>query len=147
MVDRKTIDDILKVYGESWTDQDPDKILTIFTEDAIYLERAFDEEGQYYGHQQIQDYWVSKVVGEQYDIKFKVLNVYIDGNTAIAEWEAELSSRVKNKRIRMRETAILEMQGDKIKSLREYWQSEKLYDILEAKSSPALPSCPVLPQS
>ena len=121
MVDRKTIDDVLQVYGDAWTRQDPDKILTIFTPDAIYHERAFDEEGQYHGHEQIREYWVSKVVGEQYDIKFKVLNVYIDGNTAIAEWEAELSSNIKNKRIRMREVAIIEMEGNKIKSLREYW--------------------------
>jgi hypothetical protein len=42
----------------------------------------------------------------------------------IAEWEATFDDRVQGRRKRMREVAILEFDGNRIASLREYWASE-----------------------
>ncbi len=78
------------------------------------------------GHQEIKEYWETKVVKEQSNIKFKLFNYYICGNTIIAEWEASFNSNVEKAWIHMKEVAILEIENEKIKSLREYWQSEKL---------------------
>ena len=124
MVDQKIVDRVLKVYEDAWINQDPEKILTIFTKDAIYRERAFEK--PFVGHKQIKEYWQSKVVEEQSDIRFKLLHVYIDGNTVLAEWEASFYSNIENARINIIEVAILEFEGDKIKSLREYWHSKKV---------------------
>ena len=52
--------------------------------------------------------------------------ITLDGTTAIAEWEARFDDVVKGHRKRMREVAILECDGDRIASLREYWTSESL---------------------
>lgn len=71
-------------------------------------------------------YWQSKVVEDQSDIKFKLLNVYIDGDTVVAEWDASFYSNRENGRIHTIEVAILEFEGEKIKSLREYWHSERV---------------------
>jgi len=60
------------------------------------------------------------------DIKFKLLNYYIDGDILVAEWDASFNSAEKNNRVHIKEIAIMEISGDKIKSLREYWQSEVL---------------------
>jgi len=122
MVDRKTVAKILKIYGEAWAEQDPDKILTIFTKNAIYHERVLKK--PIIGHKEIRKYWVYKVVNEQKDIKFKLLNFYIDGNTVIAEWEVVFFNRKKNAKIHMKEVEIMEISKDKIKSVREYWQAE-----------------------
>ena len=124
MVDKKNAENILKVYENAWVNQDPEKILSIFTEDGIYHEKAFEK--PFIGHEQIRQYWQSKVVEEQSDIKFKLLNYYIDGDTIIAEWDASFYSNVKNGRIHIIEVAIIELSENKIKSLREYWQSEVL---------------------
>ena len=44
----------------------------------------------------------------------------------IVEWDVSFNSNIKNARIHMKEVAILEIENDLIKLLREYWQSERL---------------------
>lgn len=117
---RTTID----TYLRAWTQQDPELIVTIFTDDATYHERVLDEPIRTQAG--IRDYWQRKVVEGQADIDARLLNLYTatDGSTVIAEWEATFDDRVQNVRKRMREVAILEFAGDQIASLREYWASE-----------------------
>lgn len=117
---RTTID----TYLRAWTQQDPDLIVTIFTDDATYHERVLGEPIR--SRAGIRDYWQSKVVEGQANIDARLLNLYTasDGTTVIAEWEATFDDRVQNVRKRMREVAILEFAGERIASLREYWASE-----------------------
>ena len=117
---RKLID----IYIRAWTTQDPDLILTIFTPAATYHERVLEQPIR--GHDGIREYWQTKVVKEQANISAELLSVYLDGTTAIAEWEARFDDVVEGHRKRMREVAILECDGDRIGSLREYWTSEPL---------------------
>lgn len=124
MVNRMVVNKVLKIYEDAWVNQDTEKILTIFTKDAIYHERAFEK--PFVGHKQIRQYWQSKVVEEQSDIRFKLLHLWTDGDTVIAEWDASFYSNMENARMNIIEVAIFEFEGDKIKSLREYWYSKKL---------------------
>ncbi len=124
MVSIETVNNVLKVYRDAWVNQDPDKILTIFTKDAVYHERILQE--PFVGHEEIKRYWQSKVVEEQSDIKFKLLNIYIAGDVVTAEWDASFFNKKKNKRMHITEAAIMQFEGDKIKSLREYWHSEEV---------------------
>jgi limonene-1,2-epoxide hydrolase len=117
---RKLID----IYIRAWTTQDPDLVLTVFTQSATYHERVLEPPIR--GHARIRQYWQTKVVKEQANIQAKLLSLYLDGTTAIAEWEARFDDLVKGHRKRMREVAILEFDGDRIASLREYWTSERL---------------------
>jgi hypothetical protein len=112
---------IIDVYIKAWETQDPDLIVTIFTPTATYHERVLrdpirDEAG-------IRAYWQSKVVESQANISCKLLSLYLDGETAIAEWEAQFDDLEKDVRKLMREVAILEFEGERIASLREYWAS------------------------
>jgi len=124
MINKKTVKQTLKTYKDAWVNQDPNKILTIFTQNAKYHERAFKK--PFKGHKEIKQYWKTKVVEEQSNIKFKLLNFYIDKNTVIAEWDASFHSNIEKKRIHIKEVAILEFKGNKIKSLREYWHEKNL---------------------
>lgn len=124
MVEEKTVKRILETYEEAWVGQDISKILSIFKKGGIYHERVLKE--PFRGHKEIGEYWKTKVVEEQSDIKFKLLNYYICGDTVIAEWDASFNSNVEKVRIHIKEVAIFEIEDDKIKSLREYWQSERL---------------------
>jgi hypothetical protein len=124
MINKNIAENILKIYGEAWVEQDINKILSIFHKDGLYHERVLKK--PFIGHKEIAQYWKEKVVEEQSKIQFKILNYYISENTVIAEWEATFYSNIEHAHIHMKEVAILEIKGNKIQSLREYWQSEKL---------------------
>lgn len=113
---------IIDIYLRAWMTQDPDLIVTIFTADATYHERVLQQPIR--NEAGIREYWQTKVVKEQANIQAKLLNLYLDGTTAIAEWEARFDDLVEGHRKLMREVAILEFDGDRIASLREYWASQ-----------------------
>lgn len=115
---------VVDVYIRAWVTQDPDLILTVFTEDATYHERPL--EAPIRDHSGIRRYWQEKVIQSQSRIECRLLNLYVDGTTAIAEWEASFDDVAQGVRKRMREVAILDFRGPRIQSLREYWTSEEV---------------------
>jgi hypothetical protein len=126
---------VLATYIRAWERQDPDLIATIFTPGATYHERVL--QAPIPDRDAIRAYWQSKVVGAQANISCKLLSLYLDGSTAIAEWEATFDDVAQGVRKRMREIAVLEFEGHRIASLREYWASEHV-GALEAEVG-----CPV----
>ena len=116
--------EVLDTYIRAWETQDPDLIVTIFTEGATYHERVLRDPIP--DRTAIAQYWVDKVVKAQACIRCELLAYYLDGDTVIAEWEAEFNDLAQGVRKRMREVAILEFDGPLIRSLREYWASEQL---------------------
>lgn len=120
---------VLDVYVTAWETQDPDLIVTIFTEDASYHERVL--EAPIPNREAIREYWQSKVARAQGNIKCEVVNVYLDGTTAIAEWVAEFDDLAQGVRKRMKEIAVLTFEGRQISSLREYWASERVGELVD----------------
>ena len=125
---KQDVRDVLDVYIKAWETQDPDLIVTIFTEGATYHERVL--QAPIPNREAIRRYWKTKVVAEQANIQCELLNVYLDGDTAIAEWEAEFDDVVQGTRKRMREIAVLDFEGRQIKALREYWSSERVCAVM-----------------
>ena len=115
---RKVVD----VYIRAWETQDPDLIVTIFTPAATYHERVLGDPIP--DREAIRDYWDEKVVQSQANITCRLLSLYLDGDTAVTEWEAEFDDVAEGVRKRMREIAVLVFDGHLIASLREYWASE-----------------------
>ena len=118
---------IVDTYVEAWQSQNPDLICTIFTPDATYHERVMGDPIP--GREWIRDYWQTKVVEGQANIRCHPLSLYLDGDTAIVEWEAKFDDVAQGVRKHMREIAVLEFArvglGEyRIYSLREYWASE-----------------------
>lgn len=124
---REHVVGVIDTYIRAWQTQDPDLIVTIFTEDATYHERVL--EAPIEKRDGIRAYWQTKVVEEQARISCRLLALYIDGETAIAEWEAEFDDVPGGVRKRMREVAILDFEGSLIAKLREYWASESIADL------------------
>jgi hypothetical protein len=126
---KQDVRDVLDVYLRAWETQDPDLIVTIFTKNATYHERVL--EAPIPNRDAIRRYWEMKVVSAQANIKCELLNVYLDGATAIAEWEAEFDDVVQGVRKRMREIAVLDFESRQIAALREYWSSERIADLVD----------------
>lgn len=115
---------VVGVYLRAWMSQDPELIVTVFTPTATYHERVLKEPIR--NTAGIREYWQTKVVAQQANIQAELLSLYLDGDTAIAEWEARFDDLAAGHRKRMREVAILEFDGSRIASLREYWASERV---------------------
>lgn len=124
---KQEVRDVVDVYIRAWVEQDPDLIGTVFTDTATYHERVL--EAPIRDRAGIKAYWQTKVVESQSNIKCELLNLYLDGDTAIAEWETEFDDLPNRVRKRMREVAILVFEGTLIASLREYWSSERIADL------------------
>lgn len=73
----------------------------------------------------IREYWKYKVVEEQKDIKFELNNVWIEGDTVIAEWHATFRDIKRNLYISMEEIAVFVVKNNKFCSLREYYNTVK----------------------
>ena len=116
--------EVIGVYIKAWEQQDPDLIVTIFTPDATYHERVMQDPIP--DREAIRAYWQAKVVEAQANITCRLLALYLDGDTAIAEWEAEFDDLTQGLRKRMREIAVLVFEGRRIASLREYWSSQTI---------------------
>jgi ketosteroid isomerase-like protein len=115
---------VIDTYIRAWVEQDPDLIVTVFTETATYHERVLDDPIR--GHAGIRAYWQTKVLRSQRNITCTLLHLYLDGNTAIAEWQAEFDDVEQQVRKQMREIAVLVFEGNRISSLREYWASKAI---------------------
>lgn len=118
---------MIDVYIQAWEEQDPDLIVTIFAARATYHERVLGDPIP--DREAIRAYWQSKVVEAQANISCRLVSLYVDGMTAIAEWVAEFDDIAQGVRKRMKEIAVLEFEwtfehGYLITSLREYWASE-----------------------
>lgn len=113
---------LIEIYGKAWETRDPELIITIFTEEATYND---PKEPENIGRDAIKKYWETKVIGEQEDIKFNLLNVWVDENTVIAEWHATFKDIKRNLFIDMTEVAIFGVKDGKFSSLREYYKSVK----------------------
>lgn len=119
---RDHVAEVLQVYVKAWETQDPDLIVSIFTEGATYHERVLLD--PICGRDGIRRYWETKVVQSQANITCRLLSLYLDADTAIAEWEAEFDDKNQGVRKRMREIAVLVFRDGLISRLREYWASE-----------------------
>ncbi len=113
---------LLTTYGKAWETKDSELILTIFTPDARYNDPKEEEN---IGREAIRHYWEYKVIGEQDDIHFDLQNVWIDGDTVIAEWHTVFTDIKRNLRIDMEEVGIFTVRDGLFSSLREYYTNTK----------------------
>lgn len=119
---RETARKLIEIYGLAWETRNPDLIVTIFTDEATYND---PKEPLNVGKEAIRQYWVTKVIGEQDDVKFIMKNLWVDQNEVIAEWHATFKDTKRNLLIEMDEVAIFTVKGDKFSSLREYYKTIK----------------------
>lgn len=132
MPTKQEVQEVLDTYIRAWETQDPSLIVTIFTPAATYHERVMGDPIP--DRDAIRAYWETKVVQDQANIRCELLNFYVDGDTAVAEWLAEFDDVSQGVRKRMQEVAILEFEGRLIASLREYWASAQVGELSASAS-------------
>jgi ketosteroid isomerase-like protein len=113
---------LIGIYGKAWETRDPELIGIIFTEDATYND---PKEPENIGRDAIKEYWKYKVIGEQEDITFDIQNIWLDGDTVIAEWHATFKDIKRGLFVDMVEIAVFTVKDGKFASLREYYKTIK----------------------
>lgn len=113
---------LIEIYGKAWETKDVELISSIFTEDATYND---PKEIENIGLNAIKEYWKSKVVEGQENIKFEIKNIWVDGDNVIAEWHAIFDDIKRDLNIDMMEVAIFTVKEGKFTSLREYYKTIK----------------------
>ena len=135
-VSRETVLSAVQLYGTAWTTQDPSILPTLFTFDAIYVERAYDKNATFRGLDDITGYWKYQICGKQSNIHFRHITSELirdaDQPIAVVKWLAEFDNRRENragvssdktyKRVRFCQLAKLIFEGSKICYLEEYNQ-------------------------
>jgi hypothetical protein len=134
MLTKDDVRAVIAVYIKAWEQQDPELITTIFTIGATYHERVMSDPIP--NRAAIREYWRTKVVGAQANIRCRLVDLFLDGNTAIAEWDAEFDDVAQGVRKHMKEIAVLQFAQQlgewKISALREYWASETVGALVTA---------------
>ena len=97
--------------------------MTIFDSDTTYTN---PDESINYGYEGIKKYWNDKVIEEQRNINFKILNIWVDGDTVIAEWDADFIDIKINMKVVLTEVAIFTIKDDKFTSVRGYYKTNKI---------------------
>lgn len=113
---------LIEIYGKAWETKDVGLLSSFFTHDATYNDPM---EPENFGIEAIKNYWQTKVVEGQEDIKFEIKNIWIDGETIIAEWRATFKDIKRSLHIDMSEVAIFTIKNGKFSSLREYYKDIK----------------------
>ncbi|MEO5646580.1 MAG: nuclear transport factor 2 family protein [Candidatus Paceibacterota bacterium] len=113
---------LIEIYGKAWETKDPDLIVTIFTEDATYYD---PREPENIGRDAIREYWVTKVIGEQDNIKFTLKHLVVSEDIVMAEWHASFDDIKRDLHIELDEAAVFGVIDGKFSFLREYYRSVK----------------------
>lgn len=110
-------------YGQAWETKDSEAVTKLFTEDATYHEKPFDEPLR--GGEGISVYW-SDIPETQDEIRFSYDILALSENRGIAHWQAELVKIRSGKRIKLGGAFLLEFDAAGLCSkLREWWHSRE----------------------
>jgi SnoaL-like protein len=75
--------DWIESYRRAWEENDPELLLTLFTEDASYRSSPFREPSR--GHEGIRAYW-ERAAGSQQGVEVRMGEPVVDGSVVAVEW-------------------------------------------------------------
>lgn len=84
----------MDAYGKAWMQQDPDRIVRLFTADAGYRERRFHPGLR--GVEKIREYWQHIVHDLQVDVGFETVSLAVSADIAYVNWRSHFIWRPIN---------------------------------------------------
>ena len=122
-MDQKNFKSWLDLYGRAWKTKNPNLIKKLFTQDATYQEKSFED--PIMGIDSITEYW-SLVSQTQENVNFCYDILSVDGNQGIAHWSASFIRRQPQTRIELDGIFVINLNPEnKCINFREWWQSKK----------------------
>jgi hypothetical protein len=119
-MDQATLKEWLDGYKRAWEQTDAEAAGKLFTENATYQEKPFDEPMQ--GRKGVEDYWNEVAVGKQTNVQFDYKILGISGKTGFAEWNVDFDLVGVDAHVRLAGIFVLEFDDSGLcTSLREWW--------------------------
>jgi len=113
--------DWIEGYRRAWEENDPDLLLTLFTEDASYRSSPFREPSL--GHERIRAYW-ERAAGSQQGVEVRMGEPAVDGNVVAVEWWTTMEE-ADGGVVTLPGCLLLQCAPDaRCFDLREYWNVE-----------------------
>ena len=121
------VQDWLDAYGRAWVDGDPDQIVALFSDTAVYRETPFDDPMR--GRQEIREYWQNGAADALENIEFASQVWAVRNDTAIAGWQARLTEKATGARVELDGTFRLVFSGEhdalQCTIFEEWWHSRE----------------------
>ena len=108
----------METYARAWETRDPELAAILFTDDATYQEDPFDEPMR--GREAIRDYWEAATTYHR-EVRVSWGEPIVVGDLLIAEWRTRYARLDTGKPHELRGIMLIEFEGERAKSLREYW--------------------------
>jgi ketosteroid isomerase-like protein len=109
---------LIDAFGEGWEKGDIEKICSVFTPDAVFLETPFSQKEV--GIQAIRAYWQDLPL-TQADVSFRSGEVFEVGPWFATEFRCTFRRRRTGEWVDARGAIFCETKDDKITEMRMYW--------------------------
>jgi steroid delta-isomerase-like uncharacterized protein len=115
--------DIAQAWIAAWNSHDPDAVLALFTDDAIYEDVTLGVVN--HGSAELRGFAEGFFTAVP-DVKFDLVNSSVSGNHGFIEWVSsgtDVGIYGTGKQISVRGATIIDLQGDKISRNSDYYDS------------------------
>jgi len=110
----------IAAYGRAWLEPDPEGVVALFTDDAVYRSSPFRE--PHFGSAGIRDYW-TRATSTQEELDLHFGEPVGEGSKVVVEWWAIM--RDEGAWITLPGCLLLRFAEDgRCEELREYWHVE-----------------------
>ena len=110
----------IAAYRRAWLERDPERVVELFTDDAVYRSSPFRE--PHFGSAGIRDYW-TRATSTQEELDLRFGDPVVEGSKVVVEWWAIM--RDEGAWITLPGCLLLRFAEDgRCEELREYWHVE-----------------------
>ena len=113
----------LAEYGRAWVDGDPDRVITLFTDTAVYRVTPFANPMK--GRRAIRKYWQEGAADAQENVVFSAQVWAVVDEIAIAGWQASFTRKASGVRVELDGTFRLAFAAERgalrCTRLEEWW--------------------------
>ena len=110
----------IAAYARAWLERDPEGVVALFTDDAVYRSSPFRE--PHFGSAGIRDYW-TRATSTQEELDLRFGEPVVEGSKVVVEWWAVM--RDEDAWITLPGCLLLLFAEDgRCEELREYWHVE-----------------------
>jgi uncharacterized protein (TIGR02246 family) len=114
----------LDAYRTAWETRDPQAVLALFSEQAVYVERPYQEPMR--GREAIAEYW-SHIPVTQDDVHVRLEPLAFSGDLGIAHWWASFLKIPSGKRVHLDGVLAATFDADgRCRLFREWWHKREV---------------------
>ncbi len=124
-MDREAFAGWLDAYKAAWEQAATDKVLSLFTPDAVYEETPFDEPMR--GHQAIRRYWEEGAEQAQRNVRFSYDIYSVEGDVGMCHWHSTFERVPSGERVELDGVLRCTFAADgKCRRFQEWWHRRTL---------------------